>query len=183
MLRHRCVLQTDRPIATDDALRGALAAVRGWWSHLTFDWVSPLLARGHARGALDGADLDALPLPDDCATAAVWTAFERCWEEERARAREGAKEEGGDGDGGAEDAPLLSAAADPPYRPSLVRALARAFGRDFLMAGALKLVHDVNIFVGPQVRGLRHGARGNVRRRTALTSAPLAAGVPSFRRS
>ena len=37
------------------------------------------------------------------------------------------------------------------YQPSLIRALYRAFGADFLRAGLLKLVHDSNLFVGPQV--------------------------------
>ena len=36
-------------------------------------------------------------------------------------------------------------------RPSLIRALFRAYGRDFVRAGLLKLVHDSCLFVGPQV--------------------------------
>jgi hypothetical protein len=35
--------------------------------------------------------------------------------------------------------------------PSVLRALFRAFGAEFVRAGFLKLVHDLSIFVGPQV--------------------------------
>lgn len=43
--------------------------------------------------------------------------------------------------------------ADPiiPTQPSLARALAWAFGKEFAKAGLLKLCHDLLIFVGPNV--------------------------------
>jgi hypothetical protein len=141
------------------SLESLRESLRGRWSHLTFDWISPLLEKGNANGQLVAEDLEDWPLPRDCQAAEVYAAFRRCWEDELGRAAKAhAKDEafvGGDADGlhaddddDDDDAALFDAR---DLRPSLIRALFRAYGRDFVRAGLLKLVHDSCLFVGPQV--------------------------------
>ena len=96
---------------------------RSFWSLLIFGWFTPLLERGNAKKRLDQNDLELIPLPDDCETRHVSEAFDRHWKHQ----------------------------VENSEHPSLLKALAYAFGRDFLRAGALKLVHDLCVFVGPQV--------------------------------
>lgn len=47
--------------------------------------------------------------------------------------------------------PYFFSRENPRKYPSLIWALAYAFGSDFVQAGALKLMHDLCVFVGPQV--------------------------------
>jgi ATP-binding cassette subfamily C (CFTR/MRP) protein 1 len=95
----------------------------GLWSKLVFGWMIPLLSLGNKKKNLDPEDLDLVPLPHDCETDFISEAFETYWKEELERSN-----------------------------PSLIRALFRAFGRDFAIGGfCLKAIHDCCIFVGPQV--------------------------------
>ena len=103
-------------------LLSASPVTRTPFSGLVFGWFTPLLHRGNENHKLDPDDLDLIPLPDSCGTDRVRTTFERYWNQE----------------------------LEQPH-PSLWKALLRAFGFDFLKAGALKLVHDMCVFVGPQV--------------------------------
>jgi len=96
------------------------------WSKLTFHWFTPVLERGNEKKKLDQEDLDVLPLPNDCKTNTVTSTFEYYWEKELQNRASGS---------GA----------------SLVRALYKSFGADYIRAGILKLVHDLCVFVGPQV--------------------------------
>ena len=96
----------------------------GWFSVLTFGWMSPLLAKGNEKVQLDPKDLTDWPLPENCRTDAVKNAFDDQWN--RAKASKG-------------------------KAASLAWSLAHAFGADFVRAGFLKLGHDLLIFVGPQV--------------------------------
>jgi ABC-type multidrug transport system fused ATPase/permease subunit len=98
------------------------------FSRLTFNWMKPLLALGNRR-ALEFDDLPDLASVD--AAAPIQASFD---------------------------------AALPPYRRgsggsavssrAMTIAFFRAFGRPFLFAALLKLVHDSFLFVGPQL--LRH---------------------------
>jgi ATP-binding cassette subfamily C (CFTR/MRP) protein 10 len=95
----------------------------GALSRLTFGWVSPLLQLGARTEQLHQSDLPDVPhnlLPAACAEE-LWLA----WGREAARA----------------------AAAGRP--PSLLRAVASAFGWQYLRLGGLKLVNDVLNFAGP----------------------------------
>jgi ABC transporter transmembrane region len=98
------------------------------WSRLVFDWFTPLLERGNAKKRLDQDDLNLIPLPLDCQTDPVAAAFELYWTQE-----------------------LVLQHQTHKHQPSLMRALFRAFGADFVRAGLLKLVHDLCVFVGPQI--------------------------------
>eukprot|EP00804_Cyclotella_cryptica_P002770 CCRYP_021220-RD/>CCRYP_021220-RD protein AED:0.04 eAED:0.04 QI:576/1/1/1/1/0.85/7/1584/1189 len=131
-----------------------------FWSDLTFDWISPLLALGNSRGQLDVEDLNALPLPRDCETQVVYEEFRRCWEDELSKARtdkqKSAKNdftvnEAEDENNSLEKDILqaIHSPQNPTYKPSIIRALYKAFGKDFLLAGLYKLAHDSNLFVGP----------------------------------
>jgi ATP-binding cassette, subfamily C (CFTR/MRP), member 1 len=90
------------------------------WKRLIFQWFTPILKLGNEKQRLEQADLDLVPLPESCRTDAVHGCFDHYWQEEM-----------------------------KTDSPSLVRALYRAFGRDYLVAGLLKFVHDVSVFVGP----------------------------------
>ena len=155
-------------------------------SHITFDWISPLLHIGNTNGQLNVDDLETLPLPKDCTTEEVYAVFLKCWEEELNKAKESNElaknnnkkktnvvgstgenngvvnngsvdntlEEQDETNGDEEEDLFMDTTTiyNPnTYQPSLIRALYRAFGADFLRAGLLKLVHDSNLFVGPQV--------------------------------
>ena len=136
-------VQTD-PTKFTKALR-YLAAI---WSDTTFDWISPLLETGNANGQLNVEDLDELPLPDDCETSQVYAQFWRCWTDELDKAR---VDNNKSNDNSAASFFVQPTSTIHNYQPSLIKALARAFGADFLRAGLFKLFHDANIFVGPQV--------------------------------
>jgi len=156
----------------------ASSALFSFFSNLTFAWFSPLLVLGNEKeGGLDPADFSALPLPLDCTTAYCMQEFDARWSAEItkaeqktaakvARRKKTGRKPAGDGRnsvaslvdlqeaGENHDVPPFEpVTTDPviPAEPSLSRALAYAFGLDFIKAGLLKLVHDVLIFVGPYV--------------------------------
>lgn len=91
-------------------------------SKLVFHWFTPILKKGNEKKRLDPEDLELIPLPDFCCTEKVSGEFEKCWEAEKLKPN-----------------------------PSLLRAFYLAFGSDFIRAGFLKLIHDLCVFVGPQV--------------------------------
>jgi hypothetical protein len=127
-----------------------------WWSKLFFGWMGPILDAGNKKQRLDPEDLDAVPLPVDCSTKYVLEEFDKYWEEEKRIAAERKEPKTG--------SQLWF------HAPSLFRSLAYAFGLDFARAGLLKLVHDLCIFVGPQVlHGLIHFLRN--------ANAPLSEGL------
>lgn len=114
------------------------------WSKLVFGWMEPILTIGNQQKRLNPQDLDVIPLPTDCSTKVVVDEFDKYWHEEEERAANEQQRRSHS---------LLQA-------PSLFRALCLAFGGDFARAGLLKLVHDLCIFVGPQVlNGLIHFLR------------------------
>jgi len=114
---------------------------------LIFGWFHPLLKLGNTKGTLDPEDVATLPLPPDCENDEVVGEFDRRWEEEWERVRKRRAERGGGDDEYGE----AESGGGAGGGPSLVRILALAFGRDFLRAGLLKMIHDISIFVGPQV--------------------------------
>lgn len=132
----------------------------GWASLLTFSWVSPLLARGVARGHLES--------PQDFLTlrgrdsAAFWAqAFERAWEGAIARAEaenEAAAEEDAESDDRDGSSIDLSQMPRRPSRSakqaSLPWTLFSCFGWRFLAQGFLKLLSDSLAFSGPVLLGL-----------------------------
>jgi hypothetical protein len=104
--------------------QGTPSVLAALWSKLTFRWFGPILERGNQKKKLDPEDLDLIPFPIDCSTSQVTASFDRCWEREL---------------------------KTHPTSPSLVRALCWSFGPEFVRAGCLKLVHDLMVFVGPNV--------------------------------
>lgn len=112
------------PLVEDSILSplGNKNVERSLLTKLTFRWFTPILHKGNEKKKLDQDDLDMVPLPDDCTTSDICSTFDKHWAQE-----------------------LQSAS------PSLVRALWRSFGLDYVRAGVLKMIHDLCIFVGPQV--------------------------------
>ena len=100
-----------------------------WFSALTFNWFVPLLELGNSKDQLDPDDLKRFPLPPSCKTKSVSDAFKMEWSREK----------------------LKSSSSKKGQNPSIAKCLFRAYGTDFLKAGLLKLIHDMNIFVGPVV--------------------------------
>jgi ATP-binding cassette subfamily C (CFTR/MRP) protein 1 len=97
--------------------------------------MDPLLAIGNKQKKLNPHDLDTIPLPKDCSTQDVVENFDRYWNKELK----------------ATDVTYTKRWSSLLEAPSLFRALCLAFGGPFVRAGLLKLVHDLCIFVGPQV--------------------------------
>jgi len=102
------------------------------FSSLTFNWFLPLLDLGNCKEQLDPEDLDVLPLPPSCQADPVSKSFEYYWD----MAKEKSK---------------IMKSKGEIWEPSVARCLFRAYGKDYFIAGLLKLVHDINIFVGPVV--------------------------------
>jgi len=116
---------------------------------LLFEWFLPVLNRGNSKQRLDQSDLNLVEFPDDCSARDVVSKFDEYWRQElellhrRPEAHRRRKTTTG------------NSRDRRDRQPSLVRALWRSFGKDFVRAGALKLVHDLCAFVGPQVlRGM-----------------------------
>lgn len=105
-----------------DSDSGHVSTEGNFWSKLTFQWFTPVLHRGNEKAKLDPDDLVLVPLLDDCQTEHVTETFDKYWAAELEKAN-----------------------------PSLVNALFRAFGAEYLEGAALKFVHDLCLFVGPQV--------------------------------
>lgn len=143
-------------IQTDPTTLGKLQQfIHQLWSDTTFNWISPLLVTGNANGQLNVEDLETLPLPPDCETNRVYATFRKCWLDELKKAEATtavSTTEAADSSNNSYNSAASRLLLHPTaYQPSLIKALARAFGTDFLRAGLFKLIHDVNIFVGPQV--------------------------------
>ena len=98
-----------------------------FWDQLLFTWFTPLLEEGYVKQTLDPDDLHLLPLPEDCQTTAVSKAFVRHWNANTTND------------------------TDDNNGHRLIAALWQAYGREYMVAGGLKLVHDLCVFVGPQV--------------------------------
>jgi ABC-type multidrug transport system, ATPase and permease components len=92
---------------------------------------------GNSKEQLDPEDLEILPLPPSCQADPVSKSFEFYWNMEKNKAKS-FKVNG-------------RQQMTRTWEPSVARCLFRAYGRDYVKAGLLKLVHDINIFVGPVV--------------------------------
>ena len=104
------------------------------FSALTFQWIVPLLQRGNEKDQLNPDDLRTIPLPPSCTTKTVADIFEECWNDELDRMKKS-----------------CDSTTSKPYEASLSWCLVRAFIKDYIKAGFLKLIHDLNVFVGPIV--------------------------------
>jgi hypothetical protein len=121
------------------------------WSKLTFGWMEPMMRLGNAKKRLDPDDINRIPLPIDCQTEYLSHAFEVSWKVEMDRAKIRKKQMGSKQEAGKKSRAIITN-NNCDHHPSLIRALFRAFGADFLIGGfILKFVHDSCIFVGPQV--------------------------------
>jgi hypothetical protein len=122
------------------------------WSKLTFGWMEPMMRLGNAKQRLDPDDITHIPLPNDCQTGYLSDAFEASWKKEMERAKIRKKQTSSKEEGGGSKSRATVTNSNSDHHPSLIRALFRAFGTDFLIGGfILKFVHDSCIFVGPQV--------------------------------
>lgn len=92
------------------------------WNALTFAWMKPLLALGNSRPLLQS---DLYPLPNADSSVGISESFQKYWKIELSR----------------------NVKSKTPI--SLVRAFTYAFGKPFIAAGGLKLVHDTCLFAGP----------------------------------
>jgi ATP-binding cassette, subfamily C (CFTR/MRP), member 1 len=90
-----------------------------FWNSLLFMWIKPLLELGNKQ-PLDFDNL--FELEDRDKAENVCASFDDAWKKQRTMKKD---------------------------KPSLVMAYFHAFGTPFMMAGGLKLIHDVLIFVGP----------------------------------
>lgn len=93
------------------------------WDTLTFGWMKKLLTVGNQK-PLDLEDLYALPKSDTAKS--VYQRFKQSWNHQ-----------------------LLHEGGEDGSKASLTLALIEAFGKPFILAGCLKLIHDSTIFLGP----------------------------------
>jgi hypothetical protein len=131
---------------------------RSLWSKLTFQWYTPILLRGNSKGQLDPEDLHLIDLPDDCKTEQVLSHFTMFWDDEIQKSMEHHQQQH-------QQQQPNESRKDQYYQnnhknhhqqqkvatPSLLRALFRAYGSQLIRSGLLKLMHDLCLFVGPQV--------------------------------
>uniref|UniRef100_A0A7S3PWM8 ABC transmembrane type-1 domain-containing protein n=1 Tax=Chaetoceros debilis TaxID=122233 RepID=A0A7S3PWM8_9STRA len=114
-----------------------------FFTALTFNWISPLLALGNSKDQLDPDDLRTIPLPQSCKTQRVSSLFGHHWKGQvqyyKYTTKYHKKKNG------------RFSKTQKKKQPSIGWSLAMAFGGDFLQAGILKLIHDANVFVGPNV--------------------------------
>lgn len=123
------------------------------WSTLVFGWYGKILTLGNEKLQLDPSDLSTIPLPDRLTTRVSFGVFEKRWEEEKAKYKANKAQKSDANIGSNENGKKKKRKGEkkPPSGPSLAWTLFRAFGIDFVRAGLLKFVHDLLIFVGPQV--------------------------------
>ncbi|GBF90620.1 hypothetical protein Rsub_03192 [Raphidocelis subcapitata] len=127
------------PAPPRDAPAPAAAGPRRRRGALWFGWVSPLTATGVAR-QLQDSDLPAPPpgaAPGECADA-LWQE----WLKELRRAAPPRPDPAG-------PSPYAAAPARPPRPPSLLAAMARAYGRAYLPLTGLRLVNDLLMLLMP----------------------------------
>ncbi len=140
---------------------------RNPFSALTFHWIIPLLKRGNEKDQLHPEDLASIPLPPSCTTKHVYEKFEEYWNKELERDRLGV------------NGRSYATRSNEPYEayePSLARSIIQAFIKDYIKAGFLKLIHDLNVFVGPVVlhgiiQFLRSPSSDNIQHGLMLTAA------------
>jgi hypothetical protein len=105
-------------------------------SRLVFEWMAPMMRLGNAKGKLDPADILLIPLPDDCLSDNLSEIFAESWQYELDQAAAAAS-------AGASKSSSSSPSKKRSSEPSLIRALFRAFGTDYIVGGfILKLIHD-----------------------------------------
>lgn len=109
--------------------RHSLPGAHGIVSRLLFSWVGHLMERGFRQQQLDQEDLP--PLPSQASPIECTDALTRTWMQELARSRR----PNGSGVG--------------KGQPSLLRALFRPFGMQYLALGVLKFWNDVLNFGAP----------------------------------
>jgi len=127
--------------------------VASTWSTLVFGWYGKILSLGNKKPQLDPSDMSVIPLPDRLTTKVSFAVFEKLWEEEKAKHNtiNTQESEANIGSTNNEKIKKKKESKKVSSGPSLSWTLFRAFGIDFVRAGLLKFVHDLLIFVGPQV--------------------------------
>lgn len=110
----------------DDSNLSVWKKVKLGWSTITFAWLEELLKRGNEK-PLEKEDL--LPLPASDTSEEIFSRFSVVWNELRTNhIQEKPKKETG---------------------RLLMKTFAYAFGKPFVAAGILKLIHDSSLFMGP----------------------------------
>ncbi|XP_067673483.1 multidrug resistance-associated protein 1-like isoform X3 [Haliotis asinina] len=129
-------------------------------SQITFWWFTGLVIKGYKR-ALERKDL--WDLNDVDTSATVFPKFQQYWEKEVAKAKEhnarlikpvnGLKTRYQDGEVYTEVNPDVKVAdgSSKVKKPRLLRCLVKNFLGFFLMAAGYKLIHDILLFVSPQL--------------------------------
>ena len=103
-------------------------------SRLLFGWMAPMMRLGNAKGKLDPQDISLIPLPEDCRCEYIDDVFSKRWQEELDRSASDRKNV---------DKKKKNSPSSSSSEPSLIRALFKAFGTDYVVGGFfLKLIHD-----------------------------------------
>uniref|UniRef100_A0A671RZR5 Multidrug resistance-associated protein 1 n=1 Tax=Sinocyclocheilus anshuiensis TaxID=1608454 RepID=A0A671RZR5_9TELE len=117
-------------------------------SRITFWWITGLMVTGYKR-PLEEKDLWSLNTEDK--SQRVVPQLVRRWDQECNKVKRSAREEKKDGQPIEESEILLVKTLKKTGDPSLFCALCRTFGPYFLVSSLYKIVHDILMFVGPEI--------------------------------
>ncbi|XP_064415228.1 multidrug resistance-associated protein 1 isoform X2 [Latimeria chalumnae] len=128
-------------------------------SRITFWWITGMMIQGYKQ-PLEAKDMWSLNKEDT--SAQVVPLLDRQWQKETAKTKKGglqlmyspkkpksSKDE--DGEAVEEAQTLIIKRAEKDKEPSLFKALCRTFGPYFLMSFVYKAIHDLLMFVGPEI--------------------------------
>uniref|UniRef100_A0AAY4BSN2 Multidrug resistance-associated protein 1 n=1 Tax=Denticeps clupeoides TaxID=299321 RepID=A0AAY4BSN2_9TELE len=117
-------------------------------SKITFWWITKLLVQGFKR-PLEEKDLWCLNSEDQ--SQKVVPQLVRCWNHECSKVKRSAYRGEKDRPPMEESEILLVKSSQNTSEPSLFLALCRTFGPYFLVSSLYKIVHDILMFVGPEI--------------------------------
>uniref|UniRef100_A0A672QTD8 Multidrug resistance-associated protein 1 n=1 Tax=Sinocyclocheilus grahami TaxID=75366 RepID=A0A672QTD8_SINGR len=117
-------------------------------SRITFWWITGLMVTGYKR-PLEEKDLWSLNTEDK--SQRVVPQLVRRWDQECNKVKRAAKGEKKDGQPIEESEILLAKTLQKTGEPSLFCALCRTFGPYFLVSSLYKIIHDILMFVGPEI--------------------------------
>ena len=135
----------EQALGADTAAKGGpMGYINTVFDTLTFSFMKPLLKLGNINDQLEPGDL--IELMADDRTDTVRDTFKLHWSRSKMQANQAPRKPVG-------LMRLVPSFLVPKVQhPSLTSSLWSSFSGPFLRAGLLKLVHDLNVFVGPQVR-------------------------------
>uniref|UniRef100_A0A8C2DEB2 Multidrug resistance-associated protein 1 n=1 Tax=Cyprinus carpio TaxID=7962 RepID=A0A8C2DEB2_CYPCA len=150
---------SDRPPLFSQAVRDSNPCPESgasFLSRITFWWITGLMVTGYKR-PLEEKDLWSLNTEDK--SQRVVPQLVCRWDQECNKVKRSAREEKKDGQPIEESEILLTKTLQKTGDPSLFCALCRTFGPYFLVSSLYKIIHDILMFVGPEILRYEYSIR------------------------